>query len=146
MNTTNLVAEHRWQSHPGNVQQARHAAREVIRRYAGSGADLLERAIGEACANAVTHGSPRGEADAFTLRCFIGGGRTGLVFEVEDEGHALAPHDVPVADLPHIYSEHGRGLFLISQIMDEVALRQTPRGLNVRMAKHVPLARGAAPP
>jgi anti-sigma regulatory factor (Ser/Thr protein kinase) len=53
-----LIVEHHWQSCPGNVQQAREAARSVLHRYAAAEADLLELAIGEACANAVEHGSP----------------------------------------------------------------------------------------
>ena len=137
MSTPDLVAESRWRSHPSNVQQARAAVREVIHRYAQEEAGLIELAIGEACANAVEHGSPRGDANIFILRCFVHQNSSALVFEVEDEGHEFALTDVSLSCLPDIFAVHGRGLFLINAIMDEVSLFSTPRGLNIRMCKHV---------
>ena len=138
MFTPELVAERCWCSHPINVQQAREAAREVIGQYARDEADLIELAIGEACANAVEHGSPRGDANMFILRCFFEPDRPALVFEVEDEGREFELTDVSLSSLPDLYSEHGRGLFMINAIMDEVSLVSTSRGLNVRMSKHIP--------
>lgn len=137
MSTSQLVAEHRWRSHPSNVQQAREAAREIISCYAREEADLIELAIGEACANAVEHGSPRGDSNIFILRCFVLADSSQLVFEVEDEGCEFALTNVSLSCIPDLYSEHGRGLFLINAIMDEVALQSTPRGLNIRMSKHI---------
>ena len=146
MSIFDLVAERRWRSHPKNVQQARETAREVISQYARAEADLLELAIGEACANAVEHGSPRGESNVFILRCFLHTADSALVFEVEDEGREFALTDVSLSSLPDLFSEHGRGLFLINAIMDEVALLSTPRGLNIRMSKRVHSLRFAAAP
>ena len=146
MSILDLIAERRWRSHPKNVQQARETAREVITQYAREEAELLELAIGEACANAVEHGSPRGDANVFILRCFVHTAHSALVFEVEDEGREFELTDMSLASLPDIYSEHGRGLFLINAIMDEVALLSTPRGLNIRMSKHVPDLRFAPAP
>lgn len=146
MSILDLVAERRWRSHPKNVQQAREAAREVISQYVHDQADLLELAIGEACANAVEHGSPRGDDNVFILRCFVHAAHSALVFEVEDEGREFELTDVSLSSLPDLYSEHGRGLFLINAIMDEVALLSTPRGLNVRMSKHVTDLRFAPAP
>ena len=133
-----LIAECQWPSHSGNVQQARETAREVVQQYARDEADLIELAIGEACANAIEHGSPRGDANVFILRCFVARGRPALVFEVEDEGHEFNLTNMSLASPPELYSENGRGLFLINAIMDEVALQSTPRGLNIRMSKHLP--------
>lgn len=141
MSDTELIVEHQWRSHPRNVQQAREAARTILLRYAAAEADLLELAIGEACANAVEHGSPRGEANTFFLRCFVVPHNSSLIFEVEDEGHEFNLTGLSL-NVPDTYSEHGRGLFLINAIMDEVALCSTPRGLNVRMSKHLRFAPG----
>ncbi len=132
-----LIVECCWRSRPGNVQQARAAARDVIHRFVTDEADLLELAIGEACANAVEHGSPRGDSSEFFLRCFVAPDRSALVFEVEDEGHEFDLSGLPLSGLPDQYCEHGRGLFLIKAIMDEVALCSTQRGLSVRMSKRL---------
>ncbi len=137
MSDPELIVEHCWRSSPGNVQRAREAARDVLHRYAAAEADMVVLAVGEACANAVEHGSPRGDASEFSLRCFVSPDRSALVFEVEDEGCEFRLTGLPFAELPDQYSEHGRGLFLINAIMDEVALRSTPHGLSVRMSKHL---------
>jgi anti-sigma regulatory factor (Ser/Thr protein kinase) len=137
MSHQNLIVEQWWRSHPGNVQQAREAARSVILKYDAAEADLLELAIGEACANAVEHGSPGGEANSFCLRCYVDPNHSTLIFEVEDEGRDFCLTDLSLSRTPDLYSENGRGLFLINAIMDDVALRSTPRGLNVRMSKIV---------
>ena len=138
MPITDLIAERQWPSHLGNVRQARETAREVVQRYARDEADLIELAIGEACANAIEHGSPSGDTNVFILRCFVVRELPSLVFEVEDEGHEFSLTNLSLADIPDFYSECGRGLFLINTIMDEVALQSTPRGLNIRMSKHLP--------
>ena len=139
MSDAELIVEHHWCSHPRNVQSAREAARVILQRYAAAEADLLELAIGEACANAVEHGSPQGEANTFSLRCFLASQCSSLVFEVEDEGHEFNLTGLSL-NVPDTYSEHGRGLFLINAIMDDVALCSTSRGLNVRMCKHIHFA------
>lgn len=130
-----LLVEKRWSSHPSNVQHARETVREALRELPDrSQIDLIELAIGEACANAVEHGSPSGERNQFVLRCFISD-NTGLVFEVEDEGSEFALTNLSLSKIPDLYSEGGRGLFLINQIMDQVAIIRTKLGLNVRMTK-----------
>ena len=138
MSPPDLIAERRWPCQLANVHCARETAREVVQQYAREEADLIELAIGEACANAIEHGSPRGEANVFILRCFVVRELPALVFEVEDEGHEFNLTNVSLASPPDLYSENGRGLFLINAIMDEVALQGTPRGLNIRMSKHLP--------
>lgn len=127
--------EKRWKSHPSNVHHARETVREALHDLPDQGqVDLIELAIGEACANAVEHGSPLGERNEFILRCSVGDG-THLVFEVEDEGTEFALTNLTLSRAPDLYSEGGRGLFLINQIMDQVAILRTAQGLNVRMTK-----------
>lgn len=130
-----LLVEKRWNSHPSNVQHARETVREALRDLSdGAQIDLIELAIGEACANAVEHGSPNGEVNQFALRCLIGDDAR-WVFEVEDEGSEFAITDLTLASPPDVDSEGGRGLFLINQIMDQVAIQRTSLGLNARMTK-----------
>jgi anti-sigma regulatory factor (Ser/Thr protein kinase) len=130
-----LLVEKSWSSHAGNVQAARETVREVLHsRQERLEIDLIELAVGEACANAVEHGSPRGVQNEFVLRCFAAD-RTELIFEVEDEGVGFSLTRLKLSALPNLESEGGRGLFLINQIMDQVAIRRTARGLSLQMTK-----------
>ncbi len=146
MSETLLLAEKRWNSHPSNVHPAREIAREIVRCYAPDEAELVELAIGEACANAVEHGSPEGEHNQFVLRCSLVPERPELVFEVQDEGQEFNFANVPLGHTPDVYSEGGRGLFLINQIMDDVALQSTPDGLKIRMTKRITQCRISCAP
>jgi serine/threonine-protein kinase RsbW len=137
MSPETILVEKRWHSHPSNVHCAREAIRHALQDLADPlQIDLIELAIGEACANAVEHGSPHGERSEFILRCLLSD-TTLLVFEVEDEGAEFQISDLPIAALPDLHAEGGRGLFLINQIMDHVAIRRTEMGLSVRMTKSV---------
>jgi anti-sigma regulatory factor (Ser/Thr protein kinase) len=132
-----FAVERRWNSHPSNVHYARVAIREFASMYAMDCVDLIELAIGEACANAVEHGSPGGSDSSFTLRCGITPERNEMVFEVEDEGIEFALTGLTMAHVPDLESEGGRGLFLINQIMDDVALLASTHGLIIRMTKRL---------
>jgi anti-sigma regulatory factor (Ser/Thr protein kinase) len=131
-----LLAEQCWNSCPCNVHHARVTAREISNRYLPDYAELIELAIGEACANAVEHGSPRGEMNCFYLRCAVDAQASALVFEVEDEGQEFALTNLTLNHTPDLESEGGRGLFIINQVMDDVKLLGTNHGLNIRMTKH----------
>ncbi len=130
--------EKRWSSHPSNVHCAREAVRDVLRALPRpADTDFVELAIGEACANAVEHGSPLGARNAFILRCFASQ-TSELIFEVEDEGFDFTPASLTLSGVPDLESEGGRGLFLIRQIMDGVSIQRVAGGLSVRMTKTVP--------
>ena len=130
--------EQRWNSHPCNVHYARVAVREVVSRYAADYLELIELAIGEACANAVEHGSPCGSDNYFTLRCGVVPERGEIVFEVEDEGFEACLPRSAMFNLPDDDSEGGRGLYLINEIMDDVTVLSSSRGLIFRMTKRIP--------
>ena len=132
-----LLVESRWRSQPANVQHARESIREVLRTVSDpEEAGLIELAVGEACANAVEHGSPAGPRNEFVLRCRLAGPR--LVLEVEDEGRGTDPANLPMAGTPCLLAERGRGLFMIRQIMDDVSVLHSVKGVTVRMTKELP--------
>ena len=135
MHDLQVIVERRWQSHPCNVHEARAATRDFVDRYAADLTDLIELAIGEACANAVEHGSPRGDENSFILRCLIAARPHRLVFEVHDEGTEFLPDAAALRQTPDLTAEGGRGLFLIRSIMDDVALETSEQGFTVRMMK-----------
>ncbi|MBB5999010.1 serine/threonine-protein kinase RsbW [Streptomonospora salina] len=95
-------------------------------------------AASEACANAVDHGSPstgyRVTARVRTESCEV---------DVAHRGIGFDPDRVP---LPDIESESGRGLLLMRQIMDEVAVLADPDGsTRLHMAKRVIRCRPGPP-
>ena len=132
------LVEQRWNSHPCNVHYARVAIRDVVSRYAGDCLELIELAIGEACANAVEHGSPCGSDNYFTLRCGVAPDRGEIVFEVEDEGYEISLPCSNMFNLPDDDCEGGRGLYMINEIMDDVRVYPSANGLIVRMTKRIP--------
>ena len=135
MDTAVLIFERRWSSATQNVNQARMAIRPLLAEYRFVDTDMVELAIGEACANAVEHGSPKAKGNYFTLRCRVAKSTSTLIFEVEDEGTGVAAAKIPLGQMPDMLADGGRGLYLIKEIMDDVTLKSTPRGLNIRMTK-----------
>lgn len=131
------VLEQRWSSRPVNVHHARAVIREALRRFAHDDIDMIELAIGEACANAIEHGSPCGEDNTFLVRCMIAPEQKSVIFEVEDEGADFNLKGLSMTHVPDSTSEGGRGLYLINQIMDEVAVHNSSTGLMLRMIKRV---------
>lgn len=86
-------------------------------------------AVSEAVANAIEHGSPKGSLNR--VRIDLKDSRNMLVIEVKDEGR-FKPR------LPTFQpggSMRGRGLFLMSALMDEVDIIESPNGTTLRLVK-----------
>jgi serine/threonine-protein kinase RsbW len=96
-------------------------------------------ALTEACANAVLHGSPRGERDSFHVRCDVGGQI--LVLEVTDCGPGFLYRGVTRPD-PLAMEEHGRGVWLMVILTDSIEFRHRSGGTQVHMEKVMSTAEG----
>ena len=98
----------------------RAAAREVL------------LAADEAFNNAFMHSGDAGEAE---LRAEIAGLQ--VVVEIRDRGCGFDAGGFDAGSIPDPLMTHGRGLFLIHRLMDEVELRSSGAGAGtyVRMAK-----------
>jgi serine/threonine-protein kinase RsbW len=87
--------------------------------------EVIERAllaVSEAIANAIEHGN-RGED---TRSFWVGVRKNGAMWQirVRDEGQAIAAADFQRAHLPrNPLQTHGRGLFIIRELADDVAVR-----------------------
>jgi len=76
-------------------------------------------ALREALANAVIHGNHEDPAKQVYVGCRGGSDEVSIV--VRDEGQGFNPDDVPDPTAPeNIKSTHGRGIYLMRTLMDEV--------------------------
>jgi serine/threonine-protein kinase RsbW len=93
----------------------------------------IETALREALANAIVHGCKNDEQKTVQLSIACDED-----FEVQivvrNPGSGFDPDLVPdPTDARHVYKSHGRGLYLITQLMDEV--RYERGGTQIRMRK-----------
>jgi serine/threonine-protein kinase RsbW len=100
--------------------------------------DDLEIALSEACANVVKHAAG---ADGIEVRLDVAEDRCAI--DVADNG---AGFDATAMNEPDRSSEHGRGLFLIRALSDNVRMQSTPRhGSLIHFEKSFALAGGPGP-
>lgn len=95
--------------------------------------DDIELALTEALANAVVHGAKNDPSKV--IECDVAcDEQRGMLIVVRDPGPGFDP--TKVANPCHgenIYSSHGRGIYLINQLMDEVQFHKN--GTEIRMLK-----------
>jgi serine/threonine-protein kinase RsbW len=93
----------------------------------------IEMALREALANAILHGC---KADpAKKVECLVNGDREqGILIVVRDPGAGFDPKTLPSPTHDaNLSADHGRGMFLIHKLMDEVSHEQN--GTVIRMRK-----------
>jgi serine/threonine-protein kinase RsbW len=95
--------------------------------------DAIELALQEALANAVIHGAK--EDPTKTIECLVSNDKErGILIVVRDPGTGFTPEAIPNCVVgENVYSNHGRGIFLINQLMDKVEFRKN--GTEIRMVK-----------
>lgn len=93
----------------------------------------IETALREALANAIRYGCEHNPSKTVQLSVSCDRVR-GMLIVVRDPGLGFDPAQVPspIAG-EQIYSEHGRGIYLISQLMDHVEYGRG--GTEIRMLK-----------
>jgi serine/threonine-protein kinase RsbW len=126
---------------PQNVACARRMLDEVVAQLGVPEEERaqLQLALSEACTNAVLHGSPGGSASTFRLRCLVR--EHLLVLEIQDEGGGFEYRGATLPE-PDDLQSHGRGLFLMQQLVDRLEFDRRPDGMVVRLCKK--LSNGAA--
>jgi serine/threonine-protein kinase RsbW len=104
----------------------------AVRQHTTSKEMAIETALREALANAVEHGCS-GDPSKF-VQC-------GVVFEedhsvlivVSDPGPGFNPSRLPdPTRAEHLYKNHGRGIYLIHQLMDEVRFERGGAEIHMR--------------
>ncbi|HWR17516.1 MAG TPA: ATP-binding protein [Terriglobales bacterium] len=78
----------------------------------------IETAIREALANAILHGCHNDPAKQ--VQCCVACDKDrGMIIVVRDPGQGFDPSSIPSPVMgENVYSEHGRGIYLINQLMD----------------------------
>jgi serine/threonine-protein kinase RsbW len=82
----------------------------------------IETALREALANAIVHGCKQdpGKEVEFVVACDE---TRGMMIVVRDPGQGFDPADIPSPiEGKCLYADHGRGIYLINQLMDEVRI------------------------
>ena len=97
----------------------------------------IEMAVREALANAIKHGCG-GDASK-QVRCRVACDEAqGMLIVVSDPGRGFDPAKVPSPlKGEQLYSDHGRGLFLINQLMDQVWFAAGEGGTEIHMVKSI---------
>ena len=115
----------------------RKAVLDEARATPLTNADLadVELAVGEAFANAVRHGSPRGAQDQVVTRALVG--TEAFVAEVRDCGEGFDPAQIETPN-PERLREGGWSLFYMRAIMDWVEFERDRQGATVRLVKLYP--------
>jgi serine/threonine-protein kinase RsbW len=95
--------------------------------------DAIELSLQEALANAVIHGAK--EDPTKVVECLVSSDEErGILIVVRDPGPGFIPEAIPTCTVgENVYSNHGRGIFLINQLMDKVEFRKN--GTEIHMVK-----------
>jgi serine/threonine-protein kinase RsbW len=113
------------------VRSVMNAVREM--KCAPGHEDDIELALTEALANAVVHGAKNDPSKI--IECDVAcNDKQGILIIVRDPGTGFDP--TKIANPCHgenIYASHGRGIYLINQLMDEVQFHKN--GTEIHMLK-----------
>jgi serine/threonine-protein kinase RsbW len=95
--------------------------------------DDIELALTEALANAVIHGAK--EDPSKIIECLVAcDEERGMLIMVRDPGSGFDPDSIPDCSMgENVFSSHGRGIYLINQLMDEVGFHKG--GTEIHMIK-----------
>lgn len=108
---------------------------DIVRQMecAAGKSEAIELALAEALANAVVHGCKSDPSQI--IECDVACDETrGMLIVVRDPGCGFNPGEIPSPVLgENIYSNHGRGIYLINQLMDEVKFLKN--GTEIHMIK-----------
>ncbi len=113
---------------PGDVESIQPAVDEIMEEVgsldcAGGNEFEVEVALLEALANAVQHGCQDDPSKSIEV-CVACEIDQGMLIVVRDPGSGFDPGEIPSPVRgKNLFSDHGRGIFLINQLMDDVEYR-----------------------
>ena len=96
----------------------------------------IETALREALANAIKHGC-QNDCSRYVECCVACDESHGMLIVVRDPGPGFDPASLPSPTHgQNIFAEHGRGIYLINQLMDEVEVKIERGGTEIHMRKY----------
>jgi serine/threonine-protein kinase RsbW len=113
---------------PGDVESIQPAVDEIMEvvgaQECATGNEFeVEVALLEALANAVQHGCRDDPSQTIEV-CVACEMDQGMLIIVRDPGGGFDPGEIPSpVKGENVFSDHGRGIFLINQLMDDVEYR-----------------------
>ena len=129
------------QSFPSQVQVISQFVDQLMRfvllRSADGSEVDIETALREALANAVVHGNRENPSKRVYVECrrYIDGE---ISITVRDEGPGFDSNTVPDPTTPErSLFEHGRGIYLMKTLMDEVSFEESGRVVHMRKKSKV---------
>ena len=124
---------------PADVSAINPVMEQIMNQVRGMGCAEgkefeVETALREALANAIIHGCKQDCTKEIQV-CIACEQSHGILIVVRDPGPGFDPYSIPSPIIGHnVFSSHGRGIFLINQLMDEVAFERG--GTEIHMRKH----------
>ena len=95
-------------------------------------ADAIETALHEALANAVIHGNHENPEKQVSVTCrFSMDGEVSITIRDQGDGFDCQALNDPT-DQQNLLATHGRGVYLMRALMDEVAFEETGNVVRVR--------------
>lgn len=90
----------------------------------GAGKEFeIETALREALANAIVHGCKEDSSKTVDVSVSCDESR-GMIIVVRDSGEGFDPADIPSPIVGEkLFEDHGRGIYLINRLMDDVRFR-----------------------
>jgi serine/threonine-protein kinase RsbW len=123
---------------PSGLPALRRRAQRELRGVAGDGVDDVPLAHDEAVGNAIRHGSRGGRPVLVTLHVHDGW----VQMTVRDQGPTAELPCLPQGPPPTL-APGGRGLWLISHLVDEVRLERAGRGVLLSLRRRAASRVGA---
>jgi serine/threonine-protein kinase RsbW len=111
-----------------------HIMKQTEEMGCSTGKELaIETALREALANAIIHGC-HGDPDLEIQVCVGCDPEKGILIVVKNPGTGFDPTQIPNPTRgENVFSSHGRGIYLINQLMDEVQFKN--QGTEIHMRK-----------
>ncbi len=126
----------------GVVDGIMHIAHEM--KCAEGNEYQVELALREALANAIVHGCNNDPSKKVEC-CVACTESSDIMIVVRDPGEGFVPSAVPnPLAAENLHSTHGRGIYLINQLMDEVSFERNGAEIRMRKAAGATIVPGAA--
>jgi serine/threonine-protein kinase RsbW len=108
------------------------AVMTVVRRQAAAKELEIETALREALANAIKHGC-LGDPTKFVQCSVVFEDDHSVLLVVSDPGPGFNAKGLPdPTEGEHLYENHGRGIYLINHLMDEVRFKRGGAEIHMR--------------